>query len=167
MRVLLYSAGLCCVRVISCAWVFFYCLAAGRMAVLFNAHARQKLSRYFCCMAACGYRSAREISAVCGSLEHQTQSHALTHTQHQSCCGSHSLIMILLGALRWKKSARPGQRAASLASASSRGALYGAGPVWAKQAAITTRACGPGNLSSRFLLARSGNPAGKIIYFML
>jgi hypothetical protein len=101
-----------------------------------------------------GYRSAREKFGCMWlpGAPNTTHTIACTSTQHQSCC----VLWVSLshydppGRTALEKSARPGQRAASLASASSRGVLYRAGPVWAKQAAITARACGRGNLSSRF-----------------
>jgi hypothetical protein len=150
--IIIFGGPVLCARNLVC--MGFFLLPRSREDGCFIQCARTAKALKILLLYGCVAIAVREkSSAVCGSLEHQTQ-----HTQ------SHALAHSIKAAVLWvslshydppgrtalEKSARPGQRAASLASASSRGVLYRAGPVWAKQAAITARACGRGNLSSRF-----------------
>jgi hypothetical protein len=121
MRVLLYSAGLCCVRVISCAWRFFIA-------------SRSRDDGCFIQCARTSDYSSQDTFAVREKFRLYVAPWSTKHNRMHTASKLLSLIMILLGA--WKKSARPGQRAASLASAAPAQVFCMElhGPVWAKQA---------------------------------
>jgi hypothetical protein len=115
MRVLLYSAGLCCVRVISCAWRFFIA-------------SRSRDDGCFIQCARTSDYSSQDTFAVREKFRLYVAPWSTKHNRMHTASKLLSLIMILLGALEKERSARSESCIISQCS-SSTGVLYGA--AWA------------------------------------